>query len=106
MGGLLFGELLEAARTSGEDAPSESSCRKASKDRLRIAKIRGHYGGRHRALPSRSSSKNGSSQNRARLQTNGSSQANHRSPGAKSPSPNVERGCPQETPSSQSLLGR
>jgi len=46
MGGLLFGELLETARTSGEDAPSESSCRKASKDRLCIAKIGGHYGGR------------------------------------------------------------
>jgi hypothetical protein len=41
-----------------------------------------------------------------RLPTNGSSQANHRSPGAESPSANAERGSKEETPAIQSLLGR
>jgi hypothetical protein len=46
------------------------------------------------------------STNRAWLQTNGSTEANYSSSGAPSPSAHVERGGAQETPASQSLLGR
>src|SRR6266404_3972818 len=105
MGGFLSGKLLEVACTSGEDTPSESSCRKTSQERLCLTKIGGHHCGRHRDLPQRSPSKNGSSPNRARLQTNGSTEANHSSSGAPSPSAHVERGGAKKTPSSQSLLG-
>jgi len=42
MGGFLPGKLLEAACTSREDTPSESSCRKTSQERLCLTEIGGH----------------------------------------------------------------